>query len=175
MGQQATHTLGLRSLVKFARENVPLFARILARGLQTPRIWMSKHPTRSHRARKVIPTHRDVPRETRARIFSHAILRATHTEGKKRHRARATTKPNHATTASARPRARCVENSFVRAKRRLKKRSEQRGERTHHDEFRECAFKGALRFVLYKLRRRFRRKGKKHTKKCAKIVDAFRH
>ncbi len=90
MGQQATRTLGLRSLVKFARENVPLFARLLARGLQTPRIWMSKHPTRSHRARKVIHKHRDVPREIRARIFSHAILRATlYTRGKKNAIARA--------------------------------------------------------------------------------------
>ena len=96
MGQQATHTLGLRSLVKFARENVPLLARLLARGLQTPRIWMSKYPIPSHRARKVILKHRDVPREIRARIFSHAILRATlYTRGKKT--------PSRARNPTARP------------------------------------------------------------------------
>ena len=128
MGQQATHTLGLRSLVKFARENVPLFARLLARGLQTPRIWMSKYPIPSHRARKVILKHRDVPREIRARIFSHAILRATlYTRGKKNAIARA--KPNRATTASARSRARCVETSFVRAKRLAKRERERERER----------------------------------------------
>ena len=133
MGQQATHTLGLRSLVKFARENVPLFARLLARGLQTPRIWMSKYPIPSHRARKVILKHRDVPREIRARIFSHAILRATlYTRGKKNAIARA--KPNRATTASARSRARCVETSFVRAKRLAKRERERERERTHHDD-----------------------------------------
>ena len=163
MGQQATHTLGLRSLVKFARENVPLFARLLARGLQTPRIWMSKHQTRSHRARKVIHKHRDVPREIRARIFSHAILRATHTEGKKtpsRARDDKTQPRDHRIHPAPRAMRRVLfrpreTTTGLKIRRREFKGKEER-ERTHHDGtsfLRVCVQRSFC--VLYKLRSPF--------------------